>query len=48
MTADRYAGAGRRWAHGATLVYGPIAAELSWWERRVAGAAARQGIPVPG
>ena len=28
MTADRYAGAGRRWAHGATLVYGPIAAEL--------------------
>ena len=28
MTADRYAGAGRRWAHGAALVYGPIAAEL--------------------
>jgi len=28
VTADRYAGAGRRWAHGATLVYGPIAAEL--------------------
>ena len=28
MKADRYAGAGRRWAHGATLVYGPIAAEL--------------------
>jgi ubiquinone/menaquinone biosynthesis C-methylase UbiE len=26
--ADRYAGAGRRWATGATLVYGPIAAEL--------------------
>lgn len=25
---DRYAGAGRRWATGATLVYGPIAAEL--------------------
>ena len=23
-------------------------AELSWWEKRVAGAAARQGIPVPG
>lgn len=28
MTADRYTGAARRWAHGATLVYGPIAAEL--------------------
>jgi SAM-dependent methyltransferase len=28
VTADRYASAGRRWAHGATLVYGPIAAEL--------------------
>ncbi|HEY6275151.1 MAG TPA: class I SAM-dependent methyltransferase [Streptosporangiaceae bacterium] len=28
MTADHYAGAGRRWATGATLVYGPIAAEL--------------------
>ncbi len=28
MTADRYARAGRRWARGATLVYGPIAAEL--------------------
>jgi SAM-dependent methyltransferase len=27
-TADRYAGAARRWARGATLVYGPIAAEL--------------------
>jgi ubiquinone/menaquinone biosynthesis C-methylase UbiE len=26
--ADRYAGAGRRWATGATLVYGPIATEL--------------------
>jgi SAM-dependent methyltransferase len=26
--ADLYAGAGRRWATGATLVYGPIAAEL--------------------
>lgn len=25
---DRYAGAGRRWATGATLVYGPIATEL--------------------
>jgi hypothetical protein len=24
------------------------AAELSWWERRVTDAAARQGIPVPG
>ena len=24
------------------------AAELSWWERRVAAAAARQGIGVPG
>ena len=28
MKADRYAGAGRRWARGATLVYGPIATEL--------------------
>jgi SAM-dependent methyltransferase len=28
VTADRYAGAGQRWAHGAMLVYGPIAAEL--------------------
>jgi len=28
VNADRYAGAGRRWATGATLVYGPIAAEL--------------------
>jgi SAM-dependent methyltransferase len=28
VTADRYAGAGQRWAHGATLVYGPIAARL--------------------
>jgi ubiquinone/menaquinone biosynthesis C-methylase UbiE len=28
VTADSYAGSGRRWAHGATLVYGPIAAEL--------------------
>ena len=28
MTADHYAGASRRWAHGASLVYGPIAAEL--------------------
>ena len=28
MTADRYARAGRRWARGAMLVYGPIAAEL--------------------
>ena len=28
MTTDRYAGASRQWAHGATLVYGPIAAEL--------------------
>ena len=28
VTADRYAGAGPRWARGATLVYGPIAAEL--------------------
>ncbi len=28
MEADYYAGAGRRWATGATLVYGPIAAEL--------------------
>ena len=28
MTADRYAGASQRWAHGAMLVYGPIAAEL--------------------
>ena len=28
MTADHYAGAGQRWAHGAMLVYGPIAAEL--------------------
>jgi ubiquinone/menaquinone biosynthesis C-methylase UbiE len=26
--ADRYAGAGRRWATGATLVYGPIATQL--------------------
>jgi ubiquinone/menaquinone biosynthesis C-methylase UbiE len=26
--ADHYAGAGRRWATGATLVYGPIATEL--------------------
>lgn len=26
--ADRYAGAGQRWATGATLVYGPIAGEL--------------------
>jgi ubiquinone/menaquinone biosynthesis C-methylase UbiE len=28
VKADQYAGAGRRWARGATLVYGPIAAEL--------------------
>jgi SAM-dependent methyltransferase len=28
VTADHYAGAGQRWAHGAMLVYGPIAAEL--------------------
>ena len=28
MTVDHYAGAGRRWALGAELVYGPIAAEL--------------------
>jgi ubiquinone/menaquinone biosynthesis C-methylase UbiE len=28
VTADRYAGAGRQWALGATLVYGPIAAQL--------------------
>lgn len=28
MKANHYAGAGRRWALGATLVYGPIAAEL--------------------
>jgi len=28
MTADHYADAGRRWALGAELVYGPIAAEL--------------------
>jgi SAM-dependent methyltransferase len=28
VRADRYAGAGPRWAAGATLVYGPIAAEL--------------------
>jgi ubiquinone/menaquinone biosynthesis C-methylase UbiE len=28
VTADRYARSGRRWALGAELVYGPIAAEL--------------------
>lgn len=28
MSVDHYAGAGRRWALGASLVYGPIAAEL--------------------
>ncbi len=28
MTLDRYAGAGGRWASGATLVYAPIAREL--------------------
>jgi SAM-dependent methyltransferase len=28
VTVDHYATAGRRWATGATLVYGPIAAEL--------------------
>jgi SAM-dependent methyltransferase len=28
MNKDYYAGAGRRWATGANLVYGPIAAEL--------------------
>ena len=28
MTADHYAAAGRGWATGAELVYGPIAAEL--------------------
>lgn len=28
MTADHYAGSSRSWALGATLVYGPIAAEL--------------------
>ena len=28
MRADRYVGAGQRWATGAMLVYGPIAAEL--------------------
>lgn len=29
MTVDNYAGTGRRWANGATLVYGPIAAQLA-------------------
>ncbi len=28
MSADHYATAGRRWALGATVVYGPIATEL--------------------
>jgi SAM-dependent methyltransferase len=28
VTLDRYAGAARRWALGASLVYGPIAAEM--------------------
>ena len=28
MIADRCARAGRLWAHGAMLVYGPITAEL--------------------
>ncbi len=28
MSADPYAGANRRWALGASLAYGPIAAEL--------------------
>lgn len=28
MIVDRYAGAARRWAEGATLVYGPLAGEL--------------------
>jgi SAM-dependent methyltransferase len=28
VSVDHYAGAGRRWALGASLVYGPIAAEL--------------------
>ena len=28
MTADHYAAAGRGWATGAELVYGPIAAKL--------------------
>jgi ubiquinone/menaquinone biosynthesis C-methylase UbiE len=28
MTADHYAASGRRWARGAELVYGPLAAEL--------------------
>jgi len=28
VSADHYTGAGRRWALGASLVYGPIAAEL--------------------
>jgi SAM-dependent methyltransferase len=28
MTVDHYAGAARRWAEGATLVYGPIARDL--------------------
>jgi hypothetical protein len=29
VKADHYAGAGRRWATGATLVYGPIATDLA-------------------
>jgi hypothetical protein len=28
MRTHHYARSGRRWAHGAELVYGPIAAEL--------------------
>lgn len=28
MIVDHYAGAGRRWAEGATIVYGPIACQL--------------------
>ncbi len=28
MTVDHYAGAARRWAEGATIVYGPIAGQL--------------------
>src|SRR3974377_1735580 len=28
MTVDRYAGAARRWAPGAALVYGPIAQQI--------------------
>lgn len=50
MTVDHYAGAGRRWADGASLVYAPIAAQLvdmcphPFAGRRVLDAGAGTGV----